>query len=291
MKSGWMAVALMVLFLGACGNDRDSRREDDLALDERGAEISENDPAAPADELADRDNEGSGGDANVAAPDNRDPYSDRRDREPGRMDDQADRDRSSGGNTPRSEPPPSQPAIRQVAIEPGTELQATFDEEISTKTHAAGRSVSATLQQPYARNGLVVVPTGSKLRGQVTQAERAGRVGGRAHLSIEFTELTTPGGASYPIGAQPLVMEGKSTGSGDLQKVVGGAVGGAILGGVLGGKKGAVKGGAAGGAAGSVWAATTRGNDIVLEAGTPVIATLNREVSVPVEVPPGSALP
>ena len=86
-------------------------------------------------------------------------------------------------------------------------------------------------------------------------------------------------------------MEGKSTTSGDVQKVLGGAVGGAIVGGILGGKEGAVKGGATGGAAGAVWAVATRGNDIVLDAGSAVQVTLSREVRVPVSMMENQPLP
>jgi hypothetical protein len=120
----------------------------------------------------------------------------------------------------------------------------------------------------------------SKIRGEVTQSQRAGRVGGKADLTLEYRELVTPDGKSYPLFTQPLILEGKGTAKGDIEKTVGGAVGGALLGGILGGKKGAVEGGAAGGAAGAVWAVATRGNDVVVDPGQVLQVTLTRALHV-----------
>jgi hypothetical protein len=154
----------------------------------------------------------------------------------------------------RTEPPkPVEPAMitRLVPIPTGTELAAALDEQISTETHPAGRNFTATLKEPFAKNGVTLLPAGTKVTGTVSASKRAPRVGGKAEMTLDFTELTTPDGKTYKLGAQPLVLEGKSTTGGDVGKVLGGAVGGAIVGGLLGGKKAAGKGAAIGGAAGA----------------------------------------
>ena len=66
-------------------------------------------------------------------------------------------------------------------------------------------------------------------------------------------------------------------------------MGGGVLGGVLGGKKGAVKGAAAGTVAGGIWAASTRGADLVIASGTPMDVTLTQPASVKV-APKGPGL-
>jgi hypothetical protein len=179
---------------------------------------------------------------------------------------------------------PAEPVMitRLVPIPSGTELAAALDEQISTETHQAGRNFTATLKEPFSRNGVTLLPAGTKVAGSVTASKRAGRVGGKAEMTIEFTELTTPDGKSYKLNAQPVSLEGKSTAGGDVGKVLGGAVAGAIGGGLLGGKKNVGKGAAVGGAAGAAWAVATRGGDIVLDSGSPVSVTLSREVEVPV---------
>ena len=103
---------------------------------------------------------------------------------------------------------------------------------------------------------------------------------------MEYRELVTPDGKSYALFTEPLILEGKGTATGDIEKTVGGAVGGAIIGGILGGKKGALQGGAAGGAAGAAWAVATRGNDIVVDPGQVLAVTLTRALHVTATVQP-----
>ena len=46
----------------------------------------------------------------------------------------------------------------------------------------------ARLKQAVTVNGETVVPNGATLIGSVTEVERSGRVQGRAHLAMRFTE-------------------------------------------------------------------------------------------------------
>lgn len=187
---------------------------------------------------------------------------------------------------------PAQPTMRMVPLPAGTVFEASLDETISTETHQGGRAFTATLTKPATIEGVgPVVPTGSKLRGEVTQAKRAGRVGGKAEMAIEFRELTTADGKSYPIFADPIVMEGEGQGGNDAARVVGSTIGGAVIGGLLGGKKGATQGAVAGAAGGTIWAVATRGGDIVLDPGQAILVTLQREIRIQAMVPGGTQLP
>lgn len=201
---------------------------------------------------------------------------------------------TANDRTERSTPPAparSEPSSRLVSVEKGTAIVASFDEKVSTDSHKAGRAFTASLTEPLVQNGLTIFPAGTRIRGDVSHSKQAQRVGGQAELTLEFHELTTPDGKSINLHAEPLILVGESTASGDAQKVLGGAVGGAIVGGILGGKEGAVKGGAAGAGAGAAWAVGTRGNDIVLDAGSKVNVTLSRSINVPVTVPAGQNIP
>jgi len=203
---------------------------------------------------------------------------------------------------PKQAPPkqaPSQPAAqsepemvtRLVPVPAGAQIVAELDETVSTETAKAGSPFTAVLKEPYTRGGIVLVPAGSKVHGVVAAAKRAGRIGGKAEMTLEFKTLDTPQGQSYSLFADPLALEGKGSTEGDVGKVVGGAVGGAIVGGILGGKEGAGKGAAAGGAAGAAWAVATRGQDIVLDPGSKVSLTLTREFEVPVQMRADQPLP
>jgi hypothetical protein len=186
---------------------------------------------------------------------------------------------------PAARPADAGLVTKVVKLPAGFEFRAVLDETISTETHHAGTPFMAKLVEPAVLSGVPVIPTGSKIRGEITFSQRAGRVGGKADLTMEYRELVTPDGKSYPLFTEPLVLEGKGTATGDIEKVAGSAVGGAIIGGILGGKKGALQGGAAGGAAGAVWAVATRGNDIVIEPGRVLQVTLTRALHVTAKMP------
>lgn len=200
---------------------------------------------------------------------------------------------------PRPKPAVQEPArpaepqmvTRLVPVPSGTELTAAMDQEVSTKADKAGSEFRATMHEPLTRNGVVLLPAGTKVMGTVASAKRAPRVGGKAEMTLEFKEITTPDGNKYRLIAQPLELVGKSSTEGDVAKTVGGAVGGAIVGGILGGKKGAGRGAAAGGAAGAAWAVATRGADIVLDPGSAVKVTVAREFEVPVQMRSDQPLP
>jgi len=184
----------------------------------------------------------------------------------------------------RHEPaPPPAPVTQDVTIAAGQALDVTLDRELTTKTDQSGTQFTTVTKEPIIIDGLTVIPIGSTVRGLVMTANRAPRLGGDADMTLEFNSVVLPDGRTMPISAEPLVFKGKSSTKGDIEKVVGGAVGGGILGGVLGGKKGALKGAAGGTVAGGVWAAATRGADLVIEQGREMKVTLTQPVSVSVE--------
>ena len=189
--------------------------------------------------------------------------------------------------SPAARPAATGPVTKVVKLPEGYAFQVVLDEKVSTATHHAGTPFQASLVQPAVFSAVgPVIPVGSKIRGEITLSKPAERVGGKADLTMEYRELVTPDGKTYPLYTEPLILEGKGTAKGDIEKTVGGAVGGAIIGGILGGKKGALEGGAAGGAAGAIWAVGTRGNDIVIEPGQVLQVTLTRALHVTATVRP-----
>ena len=188
-------------------------------------------------------------------------------------------------------PAPAKPRIenRDVTVPAGTELAVALREKLTTDGMKAGHPFTAVTKAPVVVDGLQPIPTGSIVSGEIQTSESAGRVGGKAKLTLGFRKIDLPDGKSFAIAAPPLVLEGEGTAKGDVEKVVGGAVGGAIIGGILGGKSGAGKGAAAGTVAGGALAVGTRGNDIVLEVGRELRVTLDAPITVPmiIEVAPG----
>jgi hypothetical protein len=98
---------------------------------------------------------------------------------------------------------PAYPGGGQVAA--GTEIRATLDTPLSTGTSRVGDQFTATVAQPVSSgNGAVAVPAGSKIRGEVVQAE-AGKtlpsVRGRGRLNLRFRDVTLPDGVTQPLTA------------------------------------------------------------------------------------------
>lgn len=172
-----------------------------------------------------------------------------------------------------------------VRIPSGQGIAVCLDTKVSTESEQAGQHFQASVKEPVVIDGVHAIPAGSTVTGEVTLAKRAPRVGGKARLALQFTNLTTPDGKSYPLYTDVLELEGESTTKGDVKKLVGTTVGGALIGGVLGGKRGAAKGAAGGAAVGGAWAVATRGNDIIIDPNTDLEVTLARDLEMLLRVP------
>src|SRR4029453_9664368 len=85
--------------------------------------------------------------------------------------------------------------------------------------------------------------------GSVTDADRSGRVKGRAHVAFRFTSLNHDG-SRYDISTAAIGREARGTKGKDATKIGIGAGAGAAIGALLGGGGGAAKGAAIGAGAG-----------------------------------------
>ncbi|MCA9728330.1 MAG: hypothetical protein R3E12_02310 [Candidatus Eisenbacteria bacterium] len=168
-----------------------------------------------------------------------------------------------------------------VVVPSGVEIVTRLNQQISTESARTGMPFTAKVEQPVTQYGVVAIPAGWTVRGAVTESEPAARVGGTAKLSLRIDEIVTSKGEIYALDARELRMQGESTAQGDVEKVLGGTVGGLVIGGILGGEEGAKKGAAGGAVAGGVYAVLTRGNDIVLPAGTDMAFILDDDVTLP----------
>ena len=88
------------------------------------------------------------------------------------------------------------------------------------------------------------------------------------------------GARAYRIEATPVDVTAESSKGKDAKIAGGAAAAGALIGAIAGGGKGALKGGAIGGAAGGAAVLATRGQEVVLEAGTPLEVTLTQQIQI-----------
>jgi hypothetical protein len=184
---------------------------------------------------------------------------------------------------PARAPEPAKPVYRDVSAPVGTALSLSLITPVSSETATVEMPVRARLRQPIVVDGFTVVPAGATLHGDVIEVERAGRVKGRSHLAIRFSEVQVEGQRDR-FRTNALTFEGASSTKKDAAKVGVGAGVGAIIGGIVGGGSGAAKGAAIGGGAGAGTVLATRGEEVELAEGAELNTTLASPYSVRVEV-------
>ena len=199
-------------------------------------------------------------------------YSDLRDR--------IDRLRSQarGDAAPASTSSSRRPAVEErlsaTEIPVGTEFDVRLQTRLSSGTARVEDRFDATTIVPYDRNGRVLVPAGSVMRGVVNSVTPASRgINRKGELTLVFDRFSIEG-RTYSIRATVLqALQGEA----DTGRVAAGAGVGAIIGAILGGTRGALTGILIGGG-GTV--AATEGNDVELAPGTVLRVRLDSVLDV-----------
>ena len=136
-------------------------------------------------------------------------------------------------------------------LEAGQTITIRTTRLLSTKTMKTGDPFSAILEEPITDGGWVVAGTGAKVDGRIVEADKGGRVKGKANLAIELTSLTTSDGQRIDIVTSPVGAEAAANKGKDAAKVGVAAGAGAAVGAIAGGGKGAAIGGLIGAGAGT----------------------------------------
>lgn len=174
---------------------------------------------------------------------------------------------------------PPAPAMVEVTIPTGTSLRLSLGTAVASDTSTVEQAVKATLRTAVAVDGHEVLPVGTELTGVVTEAERSGRVKGRASVAVRFSTVRAHG-ERYDAKIAPISRVAAATKGEDAKKIAIGAGAGAALGAILGGKGGAAKGAAIGGAGGTGVVLATRGDEVRLGAGAELTTRLTAPLTV-----------
>jgi hypothetical protein len=178
---------------------------------------------------------------------------------------------------------PPKAKFREYTIPDNTTLVVRLETPVASDKSHVEDVVTGTLTQAVRVGGVDVLPVGSTVRGVVTLAEPAGKVKGRAKLSLRFRSLSVPESEErYTIAAHEGWIAPKTTGT-DAARVAIPTAGGAIVGAIAGGGKGAAIGSVIGAGAGTAIVLSTSGDDIALPRGT--VLRLELEQPVDVKVP------
>lgn len=182
----------------------------------------------------------------------------------------------------RRNPPP---VYTEVSLAADTLLDVEFLTTVSSVSSRIGDTFRTRLTKDLiADDGRLIVPAGTELVGQVTQAVPLKRVGGQAELGLQFGELQLPWGRTVELNAS--FFDAGRNESLRSKKVIGGAAaGGAILGRILDDDdrgRGTVLGAILGAAIGTAAASNRPGDEVEIPGGTVVTLELDEPVTVAV---------
>lgn len=166
---------------------------------------------------------------------------------------------SSSPAQPSAAAPSPQPV--SVEIPAGTTVEVQTIDPIDSATAQDGQEFQASLAQPLAADGRVIVPSGTNVFIQVSNATQAGHYKGTNSLQLVLSRIEFKG-KDVALATDPYALSGGSRGKNTAEKVGGGAALGAIIGAIAGGGKGAAIGAASGAGAGGVYQGVTKAKPI-----------------------------
>jgi BON domain len=184
---------------------------------------------------------------------------------------------------------PTQPQVSQapepphgpVDVAKGTLLKVRSSEPLDSKKAKVGTPVEFTVVRDVYAGGVVAVPRGATIRGEVTDVKKAGALEGHAELGLKIETLEL-GGKTYALDADPFEVKSPNKGGRTVGNAIGGALFGALIGGAVGGGGGAAIGAGAGAVGGTAASAATPGPRVWI----PAEALMDFHLNAPVTVTP-----
>jgi hypothetical protein len=169
--------------------------------------------------------------------------------------------------------------IVPITVPEDTSIHVTLDQAVSSDQSRPGDHFTATVSQPIMLADKTVVPDGAEVEGFVVDAQRSGRLKGRARLQLALESVNIDG-TDYKIRTSSTVRVGGKHRNRNIAWIAGGGGGGALIGGLAAGGTGALIGGPIGAGAGTAVALLTGRKDIHLRAETPLSFKLAEPVTI-----------
>lgn len=189
---------------------------------------------------------------------------------------------------------PGAASVFTIIVPAGTHLPLLLHNGVSTRSARPGDPVYLETLFPVIVDKKVVIPAGSYVSGEITDAKRPGRVTGRGELGIKLDTIILPNSYVVDLNAQPgsastgggetVDSEGKIKGDTDKASDAGTMIkttgAGAGIGAIAGGAKGAGIGAGVGAAGGLMTVLLSRGPEAELPRGSTIDAVLNRPLTL-----------
>jgi hypothetical protein len=176
-------------------------------------------------------------------------------------------------------PPPPPPQPTRVEIPAGTSVRVQMIDSVDSAVNQPGQIFHASLASPIVIGDQVVVPTGTDMYVNLTNAKSAGHMTGQSELALELVRMDFQG-KTYTLVSNDYEQTGASRGKRTAETVGGGAVVGALLGALIGHGKGAAIGAAAGAGTGTAVEAATKGQQVQVSSETKLDFLLQQPVDV-----------
>jgi len=172
---------------------------------------------------------------------------------------------ATSGQSPAPAQPAGPPPPYNLTVPAGTELAVRVNQRIDVKHAVPGERFSGEIVEPVMRDGAVVIPKGTPVRGRIDEAHRRGHFKGRSYLELRLVSMTLNGN-EYGLDTHDTVRSKKGKGKRSAG-LIGGLTGaGMLIGGIASGGVGLAIGGASGAGAGTLLAGATGNRDIVIPA-------------------------
>ncbi|HWP84605.1 MAG TPA: hypothetical protein VNN17_05410, partial [Terriglobia bacterium] len=102
------------------------------------------------------------------------------------------------------------PRAELVVVPAGTRLPVRLQQGISSERNGSGDTFTAVLDRPLTVDGKTLAPAGTPVEGILTNVTDAGRVEGRASLTLILRRMNL-NGRSYTLSTKPLTLVARST--------------------------------------------------------------------------------
>jgi hypothetical protein len=173
----------------------------------------------------------------------------------------------------------SAPAAAPMKIPAPLSIVVRLIDSIDSAKAKEGDTFAASLDQPIAVDGQVVVPAGTDMTVKLVQAQQSGKFTGKTELTVSLWSMKL-NGKTIEIDTQNITEASASRGA-KTAKVAGGAAAvGAVIGAVAGGGKGAAIGAGAGAAGGAAVQAATRGEHVKIASETLLTFMLEKPIAL-----------
>ena len=170
-----------------------------------------------------------------------------------------------------------------VTIPAGTVLRVRLMEPLNSAQTQDGAYFQATAANDVYENGVLAIPRGAVLTGQVIDVKRSGELKGSEELRLHLTSIQL-GGKSFPLSTDLWSSKGPNKAGYTASNTAGGALLGAIIGAIAGRGPGAAIGAGIGAAGGLAASSATKGPHVYL----PAEAMVEFHLTSPVTVQPVS---